>query len=77
MKIKVFGGLKDYLAPEMVVDQSFVTIQEVESHLQEIQPSVTSLLGKCRYAVNNKFVGKDYKLSQEDEVLVMPPSSGG
>ena len=77
MRIKVFGGLKDYLEPEMVIHLPFGTIQEVENYLQKEKPAVCTLLAKCRYAVNNRFVGKDHILEKEDEVFVMPPSSGG
>ena len=78
MKIRFFASLKDYFGEELTLkDISFQSVEELSVYLKDLKPESSNLLEKCRYAVNNSFVNSEVSLSNIEEVLVMPPSSGG
>jgi len=77
IRIVVFAGLKDFFESKIEIDHSFLTIQEVFHHLVVLNPKAEELLKKCRFAVSNTFVDVQFSLNGINEVLVLPPSSGG
>ena len=77
MRIKVFGGLKDYFEPTFELETKAETISELRSVLSRINPDSQGLLGKCRFAIGNVIVTEQFSLHTIEEVVVMPPSSGG
>ena len=77
MKVIVFGMLKDYFEAEFELPKLPLDISELYQILEQQNPNASELLKKCRFAVNNTFVGMTEKLENVQEILVMPPSSGG
>lgn len=77
MRIKVFAGLKDYFQPSFEFSEEIKTIEELRNKLADSQPASKELLGKCRFAVQGAFVSDYFIVHPSQEVLVMPPSSGG
>ena len=78
VKIRLFANLKDFFKPELVLDLPDDSLaRDVIGRLSEINPAGAALLGGCRIAVNDNFVDADYPVNREDEILVMPPFSGG
>jgi len=77
MKVIVFGMLKDYFQVEFELTTLPLNISELHQILEQQNPSASELLKKCRFAVKNTFVTMHESLENVQEVLVMPPSSGG
>lgn len=77
MLIKVFAGLKDYFEPSFEFSEKIKTIEELRNELCTIQPASKTLLSKCRFAVQGTFVSDHFEVSDTQEILIMPPSSGG
>lgn len=77
MKVIVFGMLKDYFEAEFELTALPSNISELNQILEQQNPEASELLKKCRFAVNNTFVAMTESLEKVQEVLVMPPSSGG
>jgi molybdopterin converting factor small subunit len=77
MKVVVFGMMKDYFEAEFELNQVPPNISELYQVLERQNPNASELLKKCRFAVNNTFVAMTESLENVQEVLVMPPSSGG
>lgn len=77
MKVIVFGMLKDYFRAEFELAQLPANVSELHQILELQNPNASELLKKCRFAVDNTFVSMTESLGNVQEVLVMPPSSGG
>ena len=77
MKVKFFASLKDFFGIEMILEVKPATVSELYMILVKLKPESEDLLKKCRFAINNSFVPINTSLENTDEVLAMPPSSGG
>lgn len=53
------------------------TIESVYEHLVRSNPQFVNWKSTLRFAVNHEYVDNGYKLSDGDEVAVIPPVSGG
>jgi len=78
IKVRVFASLKDYFAPELTLDvPPDSQAQAVLLGLEEMNPVCRDLLRSCRLAVNEDFITGEHPLRENEEVAVLPPSSGG
>lgn len=53
------------------------TVEEVFDHMTDKFPALTAMKASLKFAVNQKFVEMDQRLSDGDEMAVIPPVSGG
>ncbi|WP_304063200.1 MoaD/ThiS family protein [Pedobacter glucosidilyticus] len=77
MKIKVFAALKDYFDKDFLLEENLKTITDLKAHLAQQQPKALALLNLCRFAVDDEFVDLSHLIHENDEISVIPPSSGG
>jgi molybdopterin synthase sulfur carrier subunit len=77
MKIQVYAILKDYFDKEFTVDETVNTINGLNEILINRNPSAKDILTACRYAVNDNFVDDSFQLQPNDNIHIIPPSSGG
>ncbi len=77
MKIEVYAVLKDYFDKEFSMDAPVSTIAELKEMLIHQNADATTILQLCRFAVNDEFVNNDYELKPDDNIHIIPPSSGG
>lgn len=77
MKIEVFAILKEYFDKEFEIKDPLKTIEELRAHLVFLNPASSNVLKICRFAVHDEFVADHYQLTGSDNVVVIPPSSGG
>lgn len=79
IQVLLFAQLKDRLGQS----ELSVTLpigangQDLMEALSEREPSVKPLLRVCRLAVGQEYVSWDHPLQEGDEVVVIPPVSGG
>jgi len=77
MKIHVYARLKDYFQPEFELLETIANTDELKAVLVKMNDSADELLSACRFAVEEGFIDKDFKLNSNDTVVIIPPSSGG
>lgn len=79
IKVLLFAQLRDrFGADELAVAlPQEATGADLLSWLGGRNPNVAGLLGVSRLAVNCEYVSQDHTLQDADEVVVIPPVSGG
>jgi molybdopterin synthase sulfur carrier subunit len=77
MRVQVFAALKDHFNKEFEVDTLVGSTEELKEVLIHMNPSTANILSSCRFAVNDAFIDKDFKLKSDDTIAIIPPSSGG
>lgn len=77
MKIHTYAVLKDYFDKEFIIDEAVGTVQGLHDLLTQRNPAAATILSACRFAVKDSFVSDDFALSKDDDIHIMPPSSGG
>ncbi|ATP55921.1 molybdopterin synthase sulfur carrier subunit [Pedobacter ginsengisoli] len=77
MRIEVFAILKEYFSKEFEINERLKTIEELRAHLTIINPASSKILKICRFAVHDEFVADHYELTGTDNIVIIPPSSGG
>ena len=82
--ILFFGRLRETVGASQLQPEFFqadMTLSSLIGRMSEIYPELAQQLARSgvRYAVNQKFVGKDEDpvVSPADEIAFMPPMSGG
>lgn len=78
IKVKAFGIAKDILSKK---EQSFQLNEEqsvgaLRAELIRNFPDFEKLKS-LKFAVNTEYVSDDYQLNENDEVVLIPPVSGG
>jgi len=77
MKIEMYAVLKEYFEKEFVLQQSFKHVDDLKYFLIKQNPNAANILNMSRFAVDNEFVDNQYSLKENDNISIMPPSSGG
>ena len=79
VKVLCFAQLRDQLgASEFTVSlPAAATGRELREALRRRNPLIGPLLDVSRLAVNQEYVAADVRLRDGDEVVVIPPVSGG
>lgn len=77
MKVEVFAVLKDFYDKRFTVDAALQDIDALKRYLIARNPEAASVLNACRFAVNDELVSSHYNLKADDNISVIPPSSGG
>ena len=77
MKIEVYAVLKDYFDKEFSIDAPINTVAELKEMLIHQNSDATNILQLCRFAVNDEFVDNNFELKADDNIHIIPPSSGG
>lgn len=77
MKIHVYAGLKDYFQPEFELEGVARNTDELRTLLLAINDKAETILASCRFAVEEGFIDNQFKLNENDTIVIIPPSSGG
>jgi molybdopterin synthase sulfur carrier subunit len=77
MKIHVYAGLKDFFQSEFELEGEVRNTDQLKGRLLAINAEANSLLSLCRFAVEEGFIDNQFKLKENDTVIIVPPSSGG
>ncbi len=76
--IHFFAGLKRFFpATKNISIASGATPQDVIGLLKSEMPEADDLLSKCRVAFEEEFIALNTALSGEENLFLIPPSSGG
>jgi molybdopterin converting factor small subunit len=76
--VKTFAGFKELLGKEFTISLSEpISIKDFSKKIEEKSPSSKRLLSVSAFVVNNSIVDSEFILSENSEVFLMPPASGG
>ncbi|MFG6096526.1 MoaD/ThiS family protein [Leptolyngbyaceae cyanobacterium CCMR0082] len=77
--LKLFAVYQDVLGcPEMTMElPEGITVRELCDRICNQYPDLKKWQGLTRFAINLNFVEADTPLSNGDEVVLIPPVSGG
>ena len=81
MKIKYFAWIKDITKKDYeIIEKDFPKdIEELKKMLNKTYPKLEKHISNdiLRFAINQEYVSINSGLSQDDEVALFPPVSGG
>ena len=79
IKVKFFAILRERAGTAEVTKdiQDGSTVTDLWQALQQDFPKLNVAGIRLLYAVNQNYVSADFKLSDQDEVVFIPPVSGG
>ena len=81
MKIKYFAWIKDItnLEEEEILSNRIKNLDELKIFIIEKYPDLNKHMNKeiLRFAINQEYVIKNINLSDNDEIAIFPPVSGG
>tara|TARA_B100000214_G_scaffold270828_1_gene201197 strand:+ start:202 stop:447 length:246 start_codon:yes stop_codon:yes gene_type:complete len=81
MKIKYFAWIKDITKKDYeIIEKDFPKdIEELKKMLNKTYPELEKHISNdiLRFAINQEYVSINSGLSQDDEVALFPPVSGG
>ncbi len=81
MKIKnkkYLPSLKDFFEPEFELEVAKgLTVADAINIIMIRNSFALPVLRKSRIAINENFVSPDYNIQENEELYIIPPSSGG
>jgi molybdopterin converting factor small subunit len=79
VRIKLFAAARDLAGrDEILVDVTTrATIKDVSQALESATPNLRPLLPHCLWAVDAAYAGKNAVVTEESEIALIPPVSGG
>ena len=79
VRVKLFAAFREaYGVPELVLELLPQTpVSQVLEHCLQEHPQLEQWRAVTRFGVNLKFVGPETPLKNGDEVVLIPPVSGG
>jgi len=79
VKVRFFATLRERVGANEIIKEVVVgcTVGKLWDTLQQDYPKLATVNMKLLYAVNRDYVGADYVLGDMDEVVFVPPVSGG
>ncbi|MCY3800655.1 MAG: molybdopterin converting factor subunit 1 [Chloroflexi bacterium] len=79
VSVRLFAGAAEVagVRVQRVTIQDGATVDEVFDRMAEQFPALAAMKASLKFAVNQEFVEMDQRLSDGDEMAVIPPVSGG
>lgn len=79
VKVKFFAILRERVGTGEIIKeiQEGSTVGELWKALQQDYPKLAAVKTRLLYAVNQDYVNLDHVLKENDEVVYVPPVSGG
>lgn len=77
MQIEVYAMCRDYFERSFTLDEPVSSLDELRSALLNINPQAGEILQLSRFAANDSFIDENYILQSNDQISIIPPSSGG
>lgn len=78
MKILLFAGIAEALdRQELMLPQQSMTVAELKAYLAQVYPQIKDAVERAMIAVNQEFAEDQTIITENDEVAIIPPVSGG
>ena len=76
IRIKAFGMAREILGGTTEIDFEGITVKDLRDELHALYPALKSL-ASIMVAVNQQYAPDDIHLNATDEIVLIPPVSGG
>ena len=76
IRIKAFGMAREILGGTTEIDFEGITVKDLRDELHALYPDLISL-ASIMVAVNQQYASDDIHLKATDEIVLIPPVSGG
>ena len=77
MKVLMFGIAREIAGAQLIeVDQTVRNVSELKRAMIDLYPELKDL-ASLKFAVNHAYVADDHAISEDDEIAIIPPVSGG
>lgn len=77
MRIEVYAMCRDYFERSFTLNEPVNNLVELRNALLKINPEAGQILQLSRFAANDSFIDENYILQSNDQISIIPPSSGG
>lgn len=77
MTIHTYAVLKDYFDKTFSVDEPAINVATLRALLSGKNMAAADILVNCRFAAGDQFVDDHYQIQPDDNIHIIPPSSGG
>ena len=79
MKVRLFAAAKQIVgAEEIVVElEDETVVRDLRKEVESKHPELRDILACSRIAINASYASEDSTVSQDDEIAIIPPVSGG
>lgn len=77
MRIEVYAMCRDYFERSFILDEPVQNLVELRQALLEKNPRAAEILRLSRFAANDSFIDEHYIFQSNDQISIIPPSSGG
>jgi molybdopterin synthase catalytic subunit/molybdopterin converting factor small subunit len=80
LKIYVFAGLSEHFSSSYItmdLDEETLTVDQLKKRLIEVYPDASGLIKQAFIAKNQAYASGEERLSETDEIALIPPVSGG
>lgn len=79
IRVKLFAAARELVGQsELALELcDGATVDDVERTLVRERPSLKGLLAHCRWAVDAAFATNDTAVTEQSEIALIPPVSGG
>jgi len=77
INIQTFANASEYYPKNfnLIIEQN--GLNDLIKALIKKNPEADELLKTCRFAINNEFINNDFNINENDNIYILPPSSGG
>lgn len=77
MKIEVYAMCREYFERSFILNEPVSNLVELRNALLKMNPRAGEVLQLSRFAANDSFIDENYILQSDDQISIIPPSSGG
>jgi molybdopterin synthase catalytic subunit len=80
LSIQLFAGLSDTLGTSQInitLQEEAITVITLKHKLKELYPQLAGQLEASFIAVNQAYAAPEDEISEQDEIAIIPPVSGG
>lgn len=79
IEVRLFAGLAEAAGTRSLTlpAEGTINVQQLRRLLVKQVPSLQGKVDQCMVAVNHEYAGNETKVSTDDEIVFIPPVSGG
>ena len=75
MILKSFGKIKEFIPKDVEINQSFEDFNQLKSYLENLYPELIPM--QYLIAIDHKIIDVHTILTENSEISLLPPFSGG
>ena len=79
LKVSLFAGLAEQIGRRVIEipADTELTVSELRKRLTDRYPELHDAIAHCMVALNREYAKEEARISPDDEIVMIPPVSGG